>query len=301
MIRVINNRKRALAQHTPRLAMKKQNQTPGGNTSRRGLLSGLKDRRSVQDLIAPLAKACQKSGCLFHAPLEPFELGNVVYRMPRFAFIGPGSGGSYYKRLGLFAGLHGDEIAGPHAVVEFLHQLETSPLLGKGWEIFAYPVCNPSGFEDNTRFSRRGVDLNRLFWKKSREAEVQILEDQIRGMQFDGIISLHADDSSNGIYGFARGAEITRDVLEPALEAASAIIPRNNNKRIDGFDAENGIISKCYSGVLSASPDTQPRPFEIVLETPQLAPLKMQVEAHVTALLTLVAEYPKFISYGQDL
>ena len=33
-----------------------------------------------------------------------------------------------------------------------------------------YPVCNPTGFEDRTRFSRGGKDLNREFWRNSSRA-----------------------------------------------------------------------------------------------------------------------------------
>ena len=301
MIQALNKRKRSSSRpQAARKALANAGKSRGARHHGKSG-GGLKGRRSLHALTEPLTQASQKSGCLFYAPMEPFELNNTVYRMPCFAFIGPGAAGSRYQRLGLFAGIHGDEIAGSHAVVEFLLRLHSFPLLAKGWEIFAYPVCNPTGFEDNTRFSRRGVDLNREFWKKSRSPEVQILEDQILGMQFDGIISLHADDSSSGMYGFACGSEITREVLEPALQSASSILPRNTNKTIDGFKARDGIILDCYHGVLGASPDTHPRPFEIVLETPQLAALNAQVEAHVTALFSIITEYPKFISYGQNL
>ncbi|MDR2463179.1 MAG: hypothetical protein LBD30_05310, partial [Verrucomicrobiales bacterium] len=155
--------------------------------------------------------------------------------------------------------------------------------------------------EDNTRFSRNGVDLNREFWRDSREAEVRLLEDEIRQLSFSGIIALHADDTSDRMYGFARGSEVTRHVLTPALAATAKIIPINHDATIDGFAADGGIIDECYEGVLGSPPGARHKPFEIVLETPQLHPLKQQVDAHVTALLTLITEYPKFIAYGQDL
>ena len=34
------------------------------------------------------------------------------------------------------------------------------------------------------------------------------------------LIALHADDTTDGLYGFAKGHQLTRHVLEPALEAA---------------------------------------------------------------------------------
>jgi hypothetical protein len=265
----------------------------------RDLPRGLKNRRRARGLHRPLLELAAGSSRLFHSTLEPFEFGNTVYQIAKFSFIGPRRGD--YIRLGLFGGIHGDEIAGSHAIVEFLGLLHREPERARGWEIFAYPVCNPTGFEDNTRFSRRGLDLNREFWRNSKEPEVQLLEGEIRQMHFNGIISLHADDTSDRMYGFARGSQVTRYVLAPALTAAAGIIPINRDATIDGFAARNGIIDDCYEGVLGSPPDVHNQPFEIVLETPQLLPLKQQVDAHVAALLALVAGYPEFIAYGQDL
>lgn len=259
-----------------------------------------KERRSIPGLLAPIRALTETSKRLFEAPTERFELNNEFYTIPRFLFVGPGQGSSFI-RVGIFAGIHGDEIAGTLAAVEILKKLEARPELGRGYEIYVYPVINPTGFEDNTRFSRRGKDLNREFWNHSRESEIQILEAQLREYRFQGLISLHADDTSDGLYGFVRGATLTREVLAPALEKASTHLPRNFNKIIDGFAAHNSIIKKGYNGILTAPPATKPKPFEVVLETPQLAPIEKQVEAHVIAVLTMLETYRSFISYSADL
>jgi hypothetical protein len=139
------------------------------------------------------------------------------------------------------------------------------------------------------------------FGKKSRHREVSLLEKQIEGLRFEGFVALHADDTSDGLYGFAVGSELTRHVLEPALRAAEKHLPRNRHPEIDGFPATEGIIDRGYSGILGAPPPYHPRPFEIVFETPQLAPLDQQVSAHVAALLAVLETHRGFISYGQDL
>lgn len=262
---------------------------------------GMKERRSIPALIAAARQQAQGSDRIFHTPLEPMDLGGgLTHTLPRFLFVGPGAGAAYL-RLGIFAGLHGDETAGCHATLAFLALLDEEPELARGYELFLYPVCNPSGYEDGTRFNRRGADLNREFWKNSHHPEVRVLEDQLRGLRFDGIISLHSDDTSEGVYGFVRGASLTRDVLAPALSAAEAHLPRNNDAIIDGFRAANGIIHEGYHGVLSSPPETRPVPFEIVLETPQLAPIDQQIHAHVAALRSVLETYRSFISYGQNL
>jgi protein MpaA len=227
-------------------------------------------------------------------------MGHDDYALERFLFVGPRGGGDYY-RVGIFAGMHGDEVAGVLAAVRFLQQLAQTPELARGYEVYVYPLCNPTGFEDGTRHARSGRDLNREFWLGSREPEVQLLEQQIRTLRFDGLISLHADVDSPGLYAFALGALITHDVVEPALAAAEKIVPRNRDAKIDNFTARNGLIRKGYPGMLCASPEARPRPFEIVFETPQLAELELQVEANVLFLRHALEQYQQLRAIAQDL
>jgi protein MpaA len=130
---------------------------------------------------------------------------------------------------------------------------------------------------------------------------VQILENEIREHAFHGLISLHADDTSEGIYGFVRGPVLAKSLLEPALSAAEAVLPRNKDSIIDGFTAENGIISQCYDGILTSPPKLEGSPFEIILETPHGAEKRKQVAAFVLGTLSILAEYRKFISFAADL
>ena len=159
---------------------------------------------------------------------------------------------------------------------KFLERLHADPERARGYELFVYPVINPWGYVEGSRWTRSGLDLNRQFWKGSEEIEVQILERQLRKLNFNGIIALHSDDTSEGLYGFVKGHELTRHVLEPALEEAGRILPRNFDKSIDNFEANNGIIEKGYDGILTAPPEQKPRPFEIVFETPHHAALDKQ-------------------------
>jgi hypothetical protein len=179
--------------------------------------------------------------------------------------------------------------------------LARNPRLAEGYQLYFYPVCNPSGFDSGSRLSASGKDLNREFWKGSSEPEVILLEREIQELSFHGLVSFHADDTSEGLYGFVRGAVLARSLLEPALRAAENVLPRNGATVIDGFAAENGIISQCYDGILTSPPKLENTPFEIILETPQHAPEEKQVEAFVSASVAILAEYQKFISFAADL
>jgi protein MpaA len=252
-------------------------------------------RRSLQEFLAPL---CALPGLRSDA-LGPFELGGQSYALPRFTFRGPNS--SDPIRIGLFAAIHGDEPAGALATARFLAELARDPSQAENFLLQAYPICNPTGFEDGSRCSRRGRDLNREFWRASLEPEVQLLEQELRNGHFSGIIQLHTDDTSQGIYGFVRGHTLTENLLRPALFEASKILPRNVNATIDGFAARDGIIYDHYDGVLAAPARMDPLPFEIILETPHHAPIHLQVEALVVALRTILGEYRNLVSFAANL
>ena len=260
----------------------------------------LKQRRSLRALLHPLDELAHGSDYLFAAHLAYSDSLGLVQRLPRYLFAGPGERRSYL-RVGLFAGVHGDEESGVHAAIEFLELLHNEPERARGYELFVYPVVNPWAYVEGSRWTRSGLDLNRQFWKGSREIEVQILERQLRKLNFNGIIALHSDDTSEGLYGFVKGHELTRHVLEPALEEAGRLLPRNFDKSIDNFEANDGIIEQGYDGILSAPPEQKPRPFEIVFETPHHAPLDKQIEAHMVAVQAILDRFKVMISEAQGI
>ncbi len=155
----------------------------------------LRWRRSIANLLAPLEKIAAQSPNLVVNHEAKFDADGETYELPRYLFVGP-KGGDTPIRVGIFAGIHGDEPEGAHAIVQFIKLLEAKPELVAGYYLSFYPVCNPTGFEDGTRFSRGGKDLNREFWKNSDQPEVRLLQAELVSRSFQGIISLHTDDTS---------------------------------------------------------------------------------------------------------
>jgi murein peptide amidase A len=258
------------------------------------------DKRAMEKLLSPLDEIALNSPSLMAKPLGQFESNGQQYTLPRYLFIGPRGGGDTI-RIGVFATLHGDEPEGALGLLRFITALEKNPELAQGYAIFIYPVCNPTGFEDNSRFSRSGKDLNREFWTESLEPEVRWLETEIWTHAFHGIVTLHADDGSNGLYGYVNGAVLSEHLLEPALRSAEAFLPRNKRRTIDGFPARRGIIYSKYNGALRAPAGLQRPPFEITFETPQHAPLHLQVEALNAALQTILTEYRYLMAVAQNI
>src|SRR5689334_17683091 len=109
-------------------------------------------RRSLARFLEPLR---QLPGVQADT-LEPFDVSGESYGLPRFTFRGSNSSDPIH--IGIFATIHGDEPAGALAAARFLRELAAAPQLAENFLLRVYPICNPTGFEDNSRHSRRGRD-----------------------------------------------------------------------------------------------------------------------------------------------
>lgn len=257
-------------------------------------------RQSLRKLLLPLFRRVAESSYAWRAESVGYwNTEDGRYWMPRLVFKRPGE--TPEIKIGIFAGVHGDEPAGVFALCDFVRALDDSAVRGRGYELHVYPLVNPTGYEDRTRLSRSGKDLNREFWRGSPEPEVALLEREILREKYHGYISLHSDDTCEGFYAFARGSTLTEHLLRPALATVEAALPLDRRSKIDGFHAEEGIIHTAYDGILSASPNTRPQPFEVILETPTHAPLHLQRGAFVLALVQILAHYRRLIAYGGDI
>jgi murein peptide amidase A len=251
-------------------------------------------------LLDPLHALAARNGFMAVSIAGIFTCDGEQHAIHRFRFTGPDAG-SEPIRLGLFAGVHGDEPAGCTALVNFLISLAAEPERATGYDLFVYPVANPTGYLAGTRTNGAGKDLNREFWHNSSQAEVQIIERELRAHRFAGLITLHADDTCEGHYGYSHGRTLDDALLQPALLAAERVLPRDRRNVIDGFTAREGVISDCFHGVLSAPPEQEPRPFNVIFETPAQAPADLQVAANVAALDAILSAYRGLIAYAQDI
>jgi len=263
-------------------------------------ISGVADPHKLQRLYWPflaLAGACEE---VVGSVAGSFECASQNYALLRFVFRGPATT-TLPIRMGLFALLHGDEPAGALGLQHFLAALVGDPAPARGYELTFYPLCNPTGYEDGTRCNRAGRDLNREFWRDSAQPEIKILEEELRTQHFDGIIALHADDTSDGLYGYTQGRVLNEALLGPALRASAHVLPVNRGSVIDGFPAEAGLIGDCFEGILAPPSEQRPRPFEIIFETPANVPMTQQARAIDCALRSVLNEYREFIAQGANL
>jgi murein peptide amidase A len=263
-------------------------------------LASISPLRDLRALLEPLEALGNLDSTLHTSFAGVFDFAGSSYRIPRVVFKGPKAAHDPIQ-LALFGGLHGDEPASVLALIAFLERLAADPQRATGYELTVYPLLNPVGYARDTRVNGAGLDLNREFWRGSTQPEVIALERELSANRFHGLITLHADDTCEGIYGYTRGHVLNEALLEPALRSASYVIPRDRRTKIDGFLARDGKIEACFEGVLSAPAGQRPRPFDLIFETPARAPVALQVEAAVTALDTILDEYRVFLAYAQNL
>lgn len=276
--------------------MNASNISPVNNTA----VFPIPERDPLDRLLGHFEKIADNSSNFLSKTLGGFESHGKTYCLPRYIFLGPKGGGDTI-RLGLFALINGDEPEGAFALLRLVAWLEQFQTMAKDYALFLYPVCNPTGFEHNTRHARNGVDLNRAFWTNSPAPEIRYLESEIWTHAFDGIITLHSDKATGGVYGFVNGEVLSLNLLQPALAEAGRFLPRNQAPVIDGSAADNGIIYRHRDGALRAVPGLDRPPFELALVTPRNAPLDRQVEALTAALKSILTHYRTLISTAQNI
>jgi len=129
----------------------------------------------------------------------------------------------------LSSGVHGDEPAGPQALMELLKE----GYFGEGFRWLICPVINPVGLTRGTRENGEGVDLNRDYLKAETpevRAHIDWLE---REKEFCVFLSLHEDWESSGIYYYEINTRGCGPGYEEMLEAAAPYFPPEPELVID--------------------------------------------------------------------
>jgi hypothetical protein len=253
-------------------------------------------RQSLSRHLQPLETLADNSdyltsGCVGTWSV-PDTTGESDYSISRFAFLGAAGGGDTI-RIGILAALRGDEPEGTEVVVEFLRQIEAAPQLAKGYHVYAYPISNPTGFEDGTPHSREGRNLLAELWRHSSSSEAIYLERELRALRFHGLIVLRGRSGAGGVRVFSDSPVLDEYIAQPAARAAAVFLP-------DAPDPDAGVQERPVS-VLSRPHNLDASPFEIVLEIPRLAPRSSRIRASVAALKTVLESHRQLLAIGTNL
>ena len=252
-----------------------------------------KSERETPKFISPwhrysrlLREIVQGSKKTFSSPLGGFTHGKSSYHLPRLIFTGQNAE-SDPIRLAILAGWDGTALAGPRAILEFSQILETEPSLGKGYEIYFYPILNPSGVEQGSLLSRSGKNFLKELGKGSDEPEIYYFEQDLAAKQFHGLIYLTSEPKN--LFSIAMSSANLEPVVQAALKAASYF---SEAKDI----SQNNALPKIAKKTLVRS-----NPFELTLITPQRESFLLQVISTVFALKTILERYREIMAVQPNL
>jgi len=194
------------------------------------------------------------------------------------------------RRIYLSAGIHGDEPAGPLAMLQLLQENRWP----EDVSFWLCPCLNPTGFAANSRENASGTDLNRDYLVP-RAAETQAhlawLEKQ---PNFDVTICLHEDWEANGFYVYELNPEQRHSFAEAIVKAVSQVCPIDLSPIIEDREAAGGIIRPSID---PSSRPQWPEAFYLLnhktrlpytMEAPSDFPLPTRVAALVAAVRAVV-------------
>lgn len=195
------------------------------------------------------------------------------------------------RRVYLSTGIHGDEPAGPLAMLRLL-EADAWP---DDMELWLLPCLNPTGFPLNRRENAAGVDLNRDYRHRLTpeiRAHVAWLE---RQPAFDVTLCLHEDWEAHGFYVYELNPEDRPSLAPSIVEAVAEVCPIDRSEVIEGRPASGGIIRP------NLDPNTRPQwpeafwllqnktRLSYTLEAPSDFPLGLRVNALVAGVQAALA------------
>jgi protein MpaA len=211
------------------------------------------------------------------------------------------------RRALLVAGLHGDEPAGPRALLRFFSA--EAAVLRKGWTFDVLPLVNPIGYDAGTRGRMGCPDLNRAFGNPPTCPETAAImrklvkrgpsDSTVAAPMWDLVLSLHEDRDERCLYLYDSGYW-ERHALPIALGQSAAFLdwaethamPVCRQPFLDGEPNRGGVLI----GGQTAFPAFEPVLFRsgvarrvVILETPGRQPLAARERAHLAALRHFLA------------
>jgi murein peptide amidase A len=208
--------------------------------------------------------------------LEPLEVSGEQ-PLPAFQKIAENS----RKHLYISSGMHGDEPAGPLAVLRLFEENDWPA----DTSLFVIPCFNPEGFMRNIRENAEGIDLNRDY----RSRKTALVQGHVRWLErrprFDLSLCLHEDWEAHGFYLYELNPDGQPSFAERIIDWVKPVCPIDPSVMIEGREAKNGII--CANRYLIERPDW-PEAFYLIhhktrlsytLEAPSDFPLMTRANA----------------------
>lgn len=245
--------------------------------------------------IAVVLRDFAAAACRAGWTLEEIPVGDGLCLLAAQRLVATTRSAAPALRVCLSTGIHGDEPAGPLALLRLLEADAWPP----GFELWALPCLNPTGFSRNRRENAAGVDLNRDY-RHLETAEVRAHVAWLnRQPAFDVTFCLHEDWESHGFYVYELNPDRQPSLAPQIVEAAAAVCPVDMSPVIEGREARGGIICP---GLDPASRPRWPEAFFLIqhktrlsytLEAPSDFPLETRVQALTAGVNAALTELPR--------
>jgi murein peptide amidase A len=206
------------------------------------------------------------------------------------------STGAGVPRVYLSAGIHGNEISGPLALIEMLRQ----PDFFAAFDVTIFPMLNPDGLAKNLRENADGIDLNRDY-RNPKSAEIASHIDTLKTLgRFDAAMLLHEDFEGIGAYLYELNDALPPTLGGEIIAAMGRHVPIDPRPVIEEFPAHGGVLSRkdivAIHGPIEDRPDWPEAIYlsihhtqvSYTTETPMPFPLESRVRAQIAAVETLL-------------
>jgi protein MpaA len=255
--------------------------------SRSGLLTDRPSGSPASRLLGHLDQLSQPRGRLYSSPIS----APPQYRLPeipRYIFLGDQPGETEI-RLGIFAGLRGEDNAGAKAIVEFMDDLIAIPSLGSAFRIYAYPTANP--LSSTTGAPRKQTDrsVGNEPGRKVKFPEAYLIEREIFVVQFHGLVVIHTAEEPEGLQAGVYGANLHEALVSPILSSLRPLFPTT---ALPALDTSFSLIA---DAVLPQ------RPFELVLRIPRSGWDGLYSIGLRIALHTVIAQYRSYLAQANNI
>ena len=206
------------------------------------------------------------------------------------------------RRILLSAGTHGDEPAGPEAILRFLER--NNDKLVETFDFFVLPCINPHGYVNNLRVNSEGIDINRSFEDDSSR-EAILIKKTLRNQRFDLFIEFHEDWELEGFYLFENHRH-QRLFGPEVIDQVQQVGPIYKGSTLDDFPVSNGVVSpdlELHNVGIQAMPLYVFRFHSdhiVTSETPLGWEPEKRVAAHLTTLDTTLAALQSHLHTGHS-
>jgi protein MpaA len=190
--------------------------------------------------------------------------------------------------IALTAGVHGDEPAGPLALLALVENDE----LDRNYAYRLWPCTNPSGYAKGTRENAEGADVNRTFGRGGRTPEARALLTSNRDRKFRLSIDLHEDCDAQGFYCYEYGECGLGAAIVKAVMAAN--FPVEQVLRPDAAGEAEEIGGLSYTLLVARNAARR----ALTFETPLCLPLEQRIAIHRIAVKAAIAALSKEVLDG---